>query len=94
MQPEEPVNGDEICSIFTLGKAMTEALGLQGRRVTRIQLDMQAGQTPKVLVTELMTQSQGLAAAALLRTHWVLKPAGEPAQLDTVKLDGSEPSRP
>ena len=94
MQPEETNDTPAIASAITLGKALIEALGLQDRKnITRIQIDAQAMQPVRVVVTQLMQQDQGLAACALMKTSWVLQPSGEPPTLETVRPDDSAAGR-
>lgn len=84
-----------LASSFTLGPQLVEALGLEGRKVLSIRLDVASREVPTVTVTELLTERQGLEVANLLKRRFKLVDA-EFADLVPVKLDDSEsaPFRP
>lgn len=95
MQPEETNNSLPIATAWTLGSALIDALGLDPKaRITRIQIDLQACEMARVVVTHLMTQHQGLAVCEMLKREYVLVPDDTKAKPQILKLDENTPRHP
>lgn len=95
MQPEDTGDTPAIATALTLGSALIDALGLDPKaRITRIQIDLQACEAARVVVTQLMTQHQGLAVCEMLKREYVLVPDDTKAKPQILKLDENTPRHP
>jgi hypothetical protein len=95
MQPEDMPDSPQIATAITLGKALIEALGLDPKaRIARIQIDLQACEVARVVVTHLMTQHQGLAVCEVLQQGYALVPDDTKARPQILKIDENTPRHP
>jgi hypothetical protein len=72
-----------------IAPAILEALGLKGRLVVSLRLDLVSDEVATVTVTELVTRQQGLATAELLKRCCRLVPIDDAVQQAQIKLDGT-----
>lgn len=83
---------EELASGRTIGAQLCEALGLDPKRVTRLELAVEGPELLKVTVTRAVTSTQGLAVVQLLSQRYELVPiAGDACVQRTVRAGDSAP---
>lgn len=81
---------EPIATAMNIGRQLLDALGVEPSGVTGLQLIVNAGHPVKLVVTRLITESQGLAVAKLLTDRFDLVERATEGTEETVKLPAVE----